>query len=138
MSVLGLVLLAAWVAAGMALLIRAGASPSLRAAIRTTVVIGLAWGFAYFKKRPVSISDLSWRAWLMLALSGVAVGLAWSLHSRGRQSAEPCSVAPADKINVFIAAAFALLLFLGPAGARLGLTVLMLVAGAAILAWGRK
>jgi len=138
MSDLGLILLAAWVATGMAILVRAGASPSLRAAIRTTFVLGLVWGFAYFRERSVSMSTLSWRVWLMLALSGFAIGLAWSLHFRGRKSAEPCSVALADKINVFIAAAFALLLFLGPSGQRYGVAALMLIAGAAILAWNRR
>jgi uncharacterized membrane protein len=138
MSEMGLVLLAAWVAAGMALLVRAGASPSLRAAIRTTLVLGLAWGFGYFRERPAAMSAFSWRVWLMLALSGFAVGLAWSLHLRGGKSAEASSIAPADRINVFIAAVLALLLLLGPSGERYGGAALMLIAGTAILAWNRR
>jgi uncharacterized membrane protein len=101
-------------------------------------VLGLAWGFAYFRERPAAMLALSWRVWLMVALSGFAVGLAWSLHFRGCKSAETCSGALADKINVFIAAAFALLLFLGPSGQRYGGAALMLIAGAAILAWNRR
>lgn len=133
MSELGLVLLAAWLAVGMAFLVRAGASPSLRAAIRTTLVLGLAWGFAYFRERPAAMSALSWRVWLMVALSGFAVGLAWSLHFRGCKSAEICSGALADKINVFIAAAFALLLFLGPSGQHYGGAALVAVSSDAPL-----
>jgi len=138
MSELGLVLLAAWAAAGMALLVRVGASPNLRAAIRTTLVLGLAWGFACFREQHPGISSVSWRVWAMLAPSGLAVGLAWSLHFRERKSGESRSVALADKINVFVAAAFALLLFLGPSGQRYGAAGLMLIGGAAILASNRR
>jgi uncharacterized membrane protein len=134
----GIVMLAALVAAGMGLLVRAGVGPTLRAAIRTTVVFVLGWSLAYVAEPPASLAALSWRLWLMLALSVLAIGVAWWLHFLGPKPAEPGGAAPADKVNVFIAAAFALLLFLGPSGARLGVAALMLVAGAAILAWGRK
>ena len=138
MSKLSMVFLAAWAAAGMVLLVRAGASPSLRAAIRTTLVLGLAWGLAYFKERPVSMAALSWRVWAMLALSILAIGVAWWLHCFKPEPVESLGAARADRINVCIAAAIALLLLLGPLGGRYGVAALMVVAGTAILAWNRR
>ncbi len=130
---INLVLLAASVAAIMALLVRGGKSPSLRAAIRTTLVLLLAWAFAYKANSPISWSLFSWRVWLMLALSVVAVGLAWVLHFFEPSSQESTACARADKINVFIAAGFAVLLILGSAPQRY-MFAAMLVCGAAILA----
>lgn len=133
-----IVMLAALVAAGMALLLRAGASPSLRAAIRTPVVLVLGWSLAYSGGRSVSLAALSWRVWLMLTLSVLAIGVAWGLHFLGPKPAEPGGAAPADRINVCFAAAFALLLFLGPSGERYGVAGLSLLGGALILAWNRR
>jgi transporter family protein len=130
---INLVLLAAAVAAIMALLVREGKGPSLRAAIRTTLVLLLAWALAYKANSPVSWSLLSWRVWLMLALSAAAVGLAWGLHLFEPSNHESTACARADKINVFIAAGFAVLLILGSAPQRY-LFAAMLVCGTAVLA----
>ena len=134
----GIVMLAVVVAGSMALLLRAGASPSLRAAIRTTVVVVLGWSLAYSAERSVSLADLSWRIWLMLALSVLAIGVAWGLHFIQSKQAALAGAATADRINVLFAAAFAVLLFFGPSGGRFGIAGLSLVAGALILAWNRN
>ncbi|MBI2926698.1 MAG: EamA family transporter [Verrucomicrobia bacterium] len=133
-----IVVLAVVVAASMALLVRAGVNPSLRAAIRTTVVLVLGWGLAYVAERPVAFPALSWRVWLMLALSVFAAGQAWWLHFRAPKLAEPASVAAADRINVFVAAAFALLLLLSPSARQYGVGALLVVTGAIVLALNRR
>jgi transporter family protein len=136
MSEFNLVLFAASIAAGMALLVRGPASPSLRAAIRTTIVLLLAWSLAYRANSPISWPDLSWRLWLMLALSVFASVLAWTLYFRELSARAPAPVARADKINVFIAAAFAILLILGSSPQRYAFA-LSLISGATILALRR-
>ena len=133
MGKVSLVLLAAWVAAVMALLVRSGVSASLRAAVRTTIVPALAWTLAYLGNHPVCWPELSWRVWLMLALSVAAVVLAWALHLMEARMAAPPPVARADSINVYIGAGIAVLLILGPSPQRYGFAVL-LVAGTIILA----
>jgi uncharacterized membrane protein len=130
-----LVILAACVAAAMAFLVRAGAGPSLRTALRTTAVVALGWDLAYSANRPLSPSMLTWRVWAMLALSALAVGSAWWLHLRERSMERP-PAARADKVNVWIAAAFAVLLILGDSPKRYGFALLLL-AGAVILALNR-
>ena len=127
------VLFAASIAAAMALLVRDGASPSLRAAIRTSAVLLLGWSLAYRAHRPIPWLSLTWRVWLMFAISFLAVGLAWGLHFRDTRLAEPSPVALADRINVFIAVACAVLLILGSSPQRYVLAVL-LVSGAVVLA----
>jgi uncharacterized membrane protein len=136
MSGLSLFLLAAWVAAVMALLVRSGVGASLRAAVRTTIVSVLAWILAYVGNRPVYWPALSWRVWLMLALSVAAVVLAWALHMMESKLAAPAPMASADSINVYIAAAIAVLLILGPSPQRYVFAVLM-VSGTIILALRR-
>jgi transporter family protein len=137
MSELNLVLFAASIAAGMALLVRRGVSSSMRAAVRTTIVLLLAWALAYRANGPISWPDLSWRMWLMLALSVFAVALAWTLHFLELNAGSPAPVARADKINIFIAAAFALLLILGSSPQRYAFA-LSLISGATILAFRRS
>jgi|SRR5579859_2237565 len=133
MNETALVVLAAAVAAGMASLIRAGASASLRAAIRTSVVLFLGWLLAYRAYGPLSWSSLGARIRLMLAFSAIAFGLAWGLYFRDTRLAKPSLMAAVDRINVFIAAGFAILLILGSAPQRYAFAV-MLVSGAIVLA----
>jgi uncharacterized membrane protein len=136
MSKVSLVLLAAWVAAVMALLVRSGVSASLRAAVRTTIVAALGWSLVYLGNRPVCWPVLSWRVWLMLALSVAAMVLAWALHLMESKMAAPAPVARADRINVYIATGIAVLLILGSGPQRYGFAVL-LVSGTIILALRR-
>ncbi len=134
MNEMGIAIVAACVATGMALLVRTGVNPGLRAAIRTTVILAIAWSLAYQAERPLSLAAMSWRGWAMLALSTLAIGIAWGLNFRSPKAIDPVSGALADKINVVIAAAFALLLLFGPSPQRYGISALLLVAGALILA----
>jgi len=138
MTEVTLVLFAAGGALFMAMLARAGVHPNLRAAVRTTVVLVLGWSFAGAIKRPHSLRDLSWRVWLMLAISILAVALAWYFYFRGRQAPETTPVAVTDRINVLFAVLFAALLLCGGSTSGPGLGVLLLIGGALILAWNRN
>ena len=80
MNELNLILLAAATAAIMALLLKGGTSASLRAAIRTSLVLLLGWSLAYQTYRPISWGRLSWGIWFMLGLSLLAFLSAWGLH----------------------------------------------------------
>ena len=128
-----LILLAASIAAAMAFLVRAGVSPSLRAAIRTSVVLGLGWLLAYRGQQGLAWSSLAVRIWLMMGLSLMTAGLAWGFYLRDCRLSEPSPVAVADRVNVFVAVAFAVLLILGSSPQRYALAVL-LVTGAVVLA----
>jgi uncharacterized membrane protein len=131
MNEMSIVIVAASIAAGMAFLVRADVSPSLRAAIRTTAVLVIVWSLAA-NKANVSWNALPWRIWLMLALSVFAIAAAWRFHFR--DSTAESGPAMADRLNVPIAVAFAVLLLSDPSLRSQSWGMLLIVSGAIILA----
>ena len=132
------ILLAVVAALFMAKLARSGASANLRAAVRTTVVLVMGWSLACVAERPIVPHELPRRVWLMLALSVLAVALAWLLYLRGMRSPDSPPVALADRVNVIIAVLFAGLWLSGDSAPNIKLGVLLLIVGAVILAWNRN
>lgn len=130
-----IVLVAAYIAGCMAWMVRFGASSSLRAAVRTTTVLVVVWSLAASNVE-FSMRALPWRIWLMLVLSGFAIGAAWWFHftHRGIET----TPATADRLNVPIAISFALLLLSDPASQSKGWEEILLVGGAIILARKRR
>jgi bacterial/archaeal transporter family protein len=107
-------LLSAMFAGVTAVLAKAGTKdiePNLAMAIRTTVVLLLAWGIVLAAGKP-EWKTLSGRPALFLTLSGVATGLSWLCYFRALHLGEASSVAPVDKLSVVFAIALAAL-FLG-------------------------
>ncbi len=72
-------------------------------AIRTTVILFLAWGFAFAVAPKIALADISRRTWLFLILSGIATGLSWLCYFRALQIGEASRVAPIDKLSVLFA-----------------------------------
>jgi transporter family protein len=107
-------LLSALFAGITAVLAKAGTKdiePNLATAIRTTVVLLLAWGVVLGAAKP-EWKSLSGRATLYLILSGVATGMSWLYYFRALHLGEASSVAPIDKLSVVFAISLAAL-FLG-------------------------
>ncbi|MFT3827593.1 MAG: EamA family transporter [Chitinophagaceae bacterium] len=75
----------------------------LATAIRTAVILVLAWGIAFFKGSISSMPQLSKQNWLFLLLSGVATGLSWIFYFKALQLGKVSQVAPVDKLSVAIA-----------------------------------
>lgn len=107
-------LLSALFAGITAVLAKAGTKdiePNLATAIRTTVVLLLAWGVVLAAGKP-EWKTLTSRATVCLILSGVATGLSWLCYFRALHLGEASSVAPVDKLSVVFAIALAAI-FLG-------------------------
>lgn len=107
-------LLSALFAGITAVLAKAGTrdiEPNLATAIRTTVVLVLAWGIVLAAGTP-EWKALSNRATVFLALSGLATGLSWLCYFQALHLGEASSVAPVDKLSVVFAVALAAI-FLG-------------------------
>jgi transporter family protein len=107
-------LLSALFAGVTAVLAKAGTrdvEPNLATAIRTTVVLVLAWGVV-LATGPANWAALTGRAVTFLVLSGVATGLSWLCYFRALSLGEASAVAPVDKLSVVFAIALAAL-FLG-------------------------
>ena len=112
----------------------AGVDSNFATAVRTTVVVVLAWGIALATRSEGSFHVPSKRTWLFLTLSGLATGLSWMCYFRARQIGPASRVAPIDKLSVVLVIGFAAL-FLGEAltwGKALGGA--LIVAGAIVIA----
>ena len=79
-----------------------GVNSNLATAIRTVVVILMAWGMVFLTNTHVGIADISKKSWLFLILSGVATGASWLCYYKALQIGEASKVVPIDKLSVVI------------------------------------
>ncbi|RGY94406.1 EamA family transporter [Clostridium sp. AM58-1XD] len=79
-----------------------GVNSNLATAIRTIVVVVLAWGMVFFTNTQSGISEISKKSWLFLILSGLATGASWLCYYRALQIGEASKVVPIDKLSVVI------------------------------------
>lgn len=138
MSETMLIIFSAIVALFMVTLLKAGASPELRAAIRTTLVVALGWGLAYKRYGLKSLSELSSQVLGMLLVSVIAVVFAWLFHFRAVQSkpALPCGVT--DRANVGFSILFVTLYLCQTFSAQSVMFAVILVGAALVLALGSR
>ena len=79
-----------------------GVNSNLATAIRTCVVLVLAWGMVFLTDAQGGIGSISRRSWLFLILSGLATGLSWLCYYKALQLGEASKVVPIDKMSVVI------------------------------------
>lgn len=75
---------------------------TLATAIRTVVVLVLAWGLVFLTGTQHGIQDISAKSWIFLILSGLATGLSWLFYYKALQIGEASKVVPIDKFSVVI------------------------------------
>ena len=79
-----------------------GVNSNLATALRTVVVLGMAWGMVFLTGSQNGISSISRKSWLFLILSGLATGASWLCYYRALQIGEASKVVPIDKLSVVI------------------------------------
>lgn len=79
-----------------------GVNSNLATAIRTAVVLVMAWGMVFLTDAQGGISTISRKSWLFLVLSGLATGASWLCYYRALQIGEASKVVPVDKLSVVI------------------------------------
>ena len=79
-----------------------GVSSNLATAIRTAVVLVMAWGMVLLTNTQGGITDISRKSWLFLILSGLATGASWLCYYKALQIGEASKVVPIDKLSVVI------------------------------------
>ena len=79
-----------------------GVNSNLATAIRTVVVLAMAWGMVFLTNTQGGISDISKKSWLFLILSGLATGASWLCYYKALQIGEASKVVPVDKLSVVI------------------------------------
>ena len=80
-----------------------GVASNLATAIRTVVVLLMAWGMVFLTNTQGGILDISRKSWLFLILSGLATGASWLCYYKALQLGEASKVVPIDKLSVVIA-----------------------------------
>ena len=79
-----------------------GVNSNLATAIRTVVVVIMAWGMVFLTKAQGGITEISKKSWLFLILSGLATGASWLCYYKALQVGEASKVVPIDKLSVVI------------------------------------
>lgn len=79
-----------------------GVNSNLATAIRTVVVLVMAWGVVFVTNTQGGLTDISRKSWLFLILSGLATGASWLCYYRALQIGEASKVVPIDKLSVVI------------------------------------
>ena len=129
-------LLSAVFAAATSLLAKSGidgVNSSLATAIRTAVVLVMAWGMVFLTDAQTGIGDISRRSWLFLILSGVATGLSWLCYYKALQTGEVTKVVPIDKLSVVITLILAFVFFHETFTWKSAVGVVLITAGTLIM-----
>ena len=79
-----------------------GVNSNLATAVRTAVVLIMAWGMVFLTDAQGGLAAISRRSWLFLILSGLATGASWLCYYRALQIGQASKVVPVDKLSVVI------------------------------------
>jgi len=79
-----------------------GVNSNLATAIRTVVVLVMAWGMVFLTNTQSGIASISRKSWIFLILSGLATGASWLCYYRALQIGDASKVVPVDKLSVVI------------------------------------
>lgn len=79
-----------------------GVNSNLATAIRTVVVVVMAWGMVFLTNAQNGIAQIGKKSWIFLILSGLATGASWLCYYRALQLGQASKVVPIDKLSVVI------------------------------------
>lgn len=79
-----------------------GVNSNLATALRTVVVLAMAWGMVFLTNQQNGIVEICKKSWLFLILSGLATGASWLCYYKALQMGEASKVVPIDKLSVVI------------------------------------
>lgn len=79
-----------------------GVNSNLATAIRTVVVVIMAWGMVFLTHAQSGLAEIGKKSWIFLILSGLATGASWLCYYKALQMGEASKVVPIDKLSVVI------------------------------------
>ena len=106
-----------------------GVDSTLGTAIRTIVVLIMAWIVVFVTGKQNTIKDIDKRSWLFLVLSGFATGGSWLFYYRALQTGPASIVVPIDKLSILVTIAFSYLVFKEKLNRKSTIGLIMIVAG---------
>jgi len=106
-----------------------GVNSNLATAIRTLVVLVMAWGMVFLTGAETGLADIGRKSWIFLILSGLATGASWLCYYRALQIGEASRVVPIDKLSVVITLVLAFVFLREPFSAKSVIGCLLIGAG---------
>lgn len=110
-----------------------GVNSNLATAIRTIVVLAMAWVLVFATGAQSGLGQISRRNWLFLILSGLATGASWLFYFHALQIGEASKVVPVDKLSVVITVALAFALLHEQVTARTVVGTVLITAGTLVM-----
>lgn len=107
----------------------------LATAVRTVVVVGMAWGMVFLTHAQSGLSAISRRSWIFLILSGLATGASWLCYYRALQVGAAAKVASVDKLSVVLTVVLAALFLHEELTAKSLLGCVLIAAGTLLMIW---
>ncbi|MEO6682700.1 MAG: EamA family transporter [Ginsengibacter sp.] len=110
-----------------------GVDTDLATAIRTVVILILAWGLAFFRGGVSTIGTLTKHNLSFLILSGIATGFSWIFYFKALQLGKVSQVAPVDKMSVAMVIILAVVFLGEPLTIKTAVGALLIIAGTIVL-----
>lgn len=110
-----------------------GVDTDLATAIRTVVILVIAWGIAFIRGGAATLHTLTKQNIIFLTLSGIATGLSWIFYFKALQLGKVSQVAPVDKMSVAIAIILAVVFLGEPLTIKTAVGALLIIGGTLVL-----
>ena len=112
-----------------------GVSGNVATAVRTIVVVFMAWGIVLLAGQMKEVRELTKNNIFFLVLSGIATGLSWICYFKALETGDVSKVAPIDKLSIVIAMLLAFVLLKEPAEPKVILGGVLITLGAIVIIW---
>lgn len=110
-----------------------GVNSNLATALRTVVVVVMAWGMVFLTNAQKGLFEISKKSWLFLILSGLATGASWLCYYKALQMGPASKVVPIDKLSVVITLILAFLFLHEEFTAKSAIGCLLIGAGTLLM-----
>lgn len=111
-----------------------GVNSHLATAVRTAVVLVMAWGMVFLTNAQGGLHEIGRKSWIFLILSGLATGASWLCYYRALQLGEVSRVVPVDKMSVVITLVLAFVFLHEKFTAKSLIGCLLIAAGTLVMA----
>lgn len=110
-----------------------GVDSNLGTAIRTIVVLIMAWLIVFMTRKQGGIQKIDKKSWIFITLSGLATGMSWLLYFKALQEGQASIVVPIDKLSILVTIIFAYIVFKEKLSLKAFIGLILLISGTLFL-----
>lgn len=110
-----------------------GVESNLGTALRTIVVLIMAWIVVFVTKKQEGIKNIDKKSWLFICLSAITTGLSWLCYYKALQEGQASIVVPIDKLSIVVTIAFSYIFLKERLSKKAGAGLVLIVAGTLLL-----